>query len=130
VLRSPGSDAADAVARTLFLWTLVILMPLTSLRMICVDHSVRAAGRAAVFSPTECDEMCPRDGAPLPENDRPENECLLVAGGCSAVTTFLVALPAPALAIAPPLPTIYADVRPPLTYLGPVVRPFSPPPER
>jgi hypothetical protein len=117
------------VARTFFLWTLVILVPLTNLRMICVDHAAGSAGRVAVSSPTECDEMCPRDGAPLPENDRPENGCLLVAGGCSAVATFLVALPAPALALAAPPSTIYAVVRPTLTYLWPPARPFSPPPE-
>ena len=117
------------MVRTLFLWMLVILVPVTNLRMICVDHAAGTDGRASASLPTECDEMCPRDDAPRPDNDRSENGCLLVAGGCSALATFLMAVPAPALALAAPLSTIYADVRPTLTYLGPADRPFAPPPE-
>lgn len=108
---------------------LVLLVPLTNLRMICVDHSAGAAHRTAVSSPAGCDDLCPRDGAPVPDTDLPDTECLLVAGGCSALATFLVALPASAPAIAAPRPTRYADVRPALTDLRPAARPFSPPPE-
>ena len=78
--------------KTLFLWALLVVIPLTNVRMICIDHPRGKAGMPGVSEPADCSEVCPRDAAPRPA---PETGCVLVAGGCSAVTAFVVALPAP-----------------------------------
>lgn len=109
--------------RRLLLWTLLAIVPLTNVRMICFDH---AGGAGASVSPSggECDGMCPRE-----QPSEPEGGCLLVAGGCSAMMAFVVAVPPPAVALAAPASSLVSAVEPRDLYLPPVLGTFSPPPE-
>ena len=115
------------MAKTLVICALAVLVPLTNLRMICVDHAGPARASATVTANGACDEMCPRT-PPAPTSAK--TGCVLVAGGCSVVTAFVVALPAPSSApLASPQATIVSFVSVPDLYHPPVRAPFSPPPE-
>jgi hypothetical protein len=111
------------VTRHLLIWTLLALVPLANVRMICFDHDGVSAARSLPAG-ADCDDTCPRE---KPADQ--ETGCLLVAGGCSAVMAFVVALSSPTTVFAPPLATSHRvpDTRD--LYTAPVLRTFSPPPE-
>jgi hypothetical protein len=113
------------VLKTLLLWSLVALVPLTNIRMVCVDHS----GTRASAQRPDCGELCPRDagGRAAPQ----ETSCVLVAGWCSAVTAVAVALPAPGIFPLGGAPATLAALPPDVpVHSAPAVRPVSPPPKR
>jgi hypothetical protein len=112
------------VSKTIVLWTLVTLLALSNLRMICVDHAIGGPASAAVSLGADCTDMCPREPAP-----RPKTGCVLVPGGCSAVSAFVVALPPPSVVLAPPPSRLVATTVGPDLYTAPAPALFSPPPE-
>lgn len=115
--------------RKVLLWSLLALVPFGNLRMICFEHADRA-GVVRVEAPEDpdCSDFCRRDQAPPPDT-RSESGCMLVAGGCSLLTTLVVALAAPAPA--PDALVAGLVVEPALQqfYRPPVLDLFSPPPQ-
>jgi hypothetical protein len=111
------------VQRTFLLLVLVVLVPAMNLRMICVDH---AGAASAASAEADCTDLCPRQGrAPEPSSER----CLLVPGGCSAVSALLVALPVPSpAALAAPAATFVTASREADLYVAPCPSRLNPPP--
>lgn len=109
------------MARTLILWALIALVPAINVRMICFEHPVETSAAS------ECDDQCPRK---KPASDDDTTGCVLVAGGCSALTAFVAGLPAPsAVALARPSVHIVDPPAAPDLYLPPLASPLSPPPK-
>lgn len=116
-----------AVARLIVTWAFVVVVPLLNLRLVCVDH-LPSGGRRASVSPATCDELCPRDAAPGREATS-ETGCVLVAGGCSAGASVVIALPAaPVRGVPRPVAAAMAAMA--LSpYHAPALTPVSPPPK-
>jgi hypothetical protein len=101
---------------------LIVLVPASNLRMICVDHAVGSAEVSA-----GCADLCPRE---QPQPDEDGTGCVLVAGGCSAISAFIVGLPTPSsAALAAPPANPLAPVREADLYRPPSSPPMSPPPK-
>ena len=118
-----GAATEPSVQRTFLLWSLVLLVPVINLRMICVDHAVDAV---AASGEADCAELCLREGPP---RDTSSAGCVLVAGGCSAVSALLVALPVPStVTLAAPAVTFLTAGSDADLYLPPSPSRLSPPP--
>jgi len=118
------------VRKIVLLWALLLLVPFTSLRMVCVELAGQRPASRASTSPPECDDLCPRDAAPQ-RNESSEDSpgCLLVAGGCSAVAALVVALPSPPVPLPAPAATLIRMSADRELYAGPVPALAGPPPK-
>jgi hypothetical protein len=115
-----GVESLAIVVKTSFIGALVLLVALANVRMVCFDHSrLRRA-------PASCDEICPRT---QPAASDAQQHCVLVAGGCSVISAFVVALPVPLVRVTALAATLLGVAAEPGFYRSMVPPPASPPPE-
>ena len=85
-----ASSRPGHVIHKLLVCALLTIVPVTGLRMICVDPPVEA--KAAVSQPPQtgqdCEETCPRK--PAKRSSGPT--CMLLADGCTVVLIAVVAV--------------------------------------
>lgn len=111
----------------LFIWALLAMVPMTGLRMVCVDQpSGVAAPEAKASAAAECDETCalPRKA---PRTSLPA--CMLLAESCSLILVGTVAI----LPAQPAVRTLPESVRfeypGRLSYMAPDLSHQGPPPK-
>jgi hypothetical protein len=110
----------------IFVWALLSIVPLTGLKMICVEApSIATTAEIYDAASDECGEMCPRK----PVHKRPEPTCVVVAGGCSIELLGVVAV----LPSGPPASfvrqTASLILAPPPAHNAPTLSQPSPPPK-
>jgi hypothetical protein len=131
---------------TLLVWALVVLAPLSGVRMICLDPDSLDAGReraaAAVLAAEEahCQQTCAlhaRHGQAQPPAPAaqpapaPRPSCFFVADTtCElAMSTGIAVVPQPASLVIARIATPIEPTLSPATYLAPVLSPPGPPPK-
>ena len=110
----------------LLVCALLAIVPVTGLRMICVDRPVEAADDETRPSDgADCDDTCARK----PAKRSPAPTCTLLADGCSVVLIAVVAVVpvhAPVVVRAQPSPF---ESRSQESYLPPSLAHLAPPPK-
>jgi hypothetical protein len=110
--------------------TLMVVIPFTSLRVICVgNRAVAVAGTSQAHTQAaetgDCDDIClrPRKPAPKPDCLVLTGPCLLLLAGIISVTTADQPLPSPQSVTTPLLFPAHES------YATPSLAPLSPPPK-
>jgi hypothetical protein len=112
------------VPHQLLIWTLLIVAPMTGVRVVCIDPPSAASATAHLDQSADCDEMCARPQKPA----RDGVYCALTADSCSLMLAATVAvIPTHSFVTLCPEPTpfesSFADL-----YLAPELARQSPPP--
>ena len=111
----------------LLVCALLAIVPVTGLRMICVDPPVQATDDAmrAGDGGQDCDETCTR----RPAKRSPGPTCMLLADGCSVVLIAVVAVvPAHAPVVVRTQPSPF-EFHCQQSYLPPSLAHHAPPPK-
>lgn len=114
--------------RKLLICSLLAFMPLTGVRVVCVEGSGGARTASAVDGGDPCDEFCPRRTSPAEGVPASNVDCMLLADGVLLLVFSGTAL-VPVLPGVPfePLSVALVQERQDF-YLAPVLAHYSPPP--
>jgi hypothetical protein len=111
--------------RSLLTWLLLVIVPLSGIRMVCIDRPLMAPSTAA----GDCDQFCLRANAPEREVGTTDVDCVLFAQ-CSLLVgvSSVAVLPVQssiAFELGPHSDTIEVTHR----YLAPILSHRTPPPK-
>ena len=116
--------------RTLLVWLLLGLAPVTGVRLVCIERPPSRPVDTAVESAQHCDAFCPR---PAASDDRVQSnladmECLFVADGTLLMVVAGIAILPSAPAVPAELRSAAIPVESHIGYLGPLFGPQTRPP--
>ena len=116
------------MARRILIWAVLLITPLTGVRIVCIDAPADLTTSAPrVSASQDCDEWCARP--PKPQPKRGNVSCALNADTCNQLLAATVAVvPAYSSPSVQLVPTTVASVDGP-QYAAPVILPDSPPPK-
>jgi hypothetical protein len=117
--------------RRLVLGTLIVIMPFSGMRVICVDSPEEATTSSAPSREvSECERLCPlHQPSDTPSSTKTDQGCALSADGCSLIAFASIAAFQPQEPPQVPLVVLAVYAESPRFCLEPELAPVGPPPK-
>lgn len=125
-LSSVANPHTPLIMYKLLVWSLLAFVPLTGVRMVCLDRAATATSRP--YQGADCDQFCLRSNAPGQDVRSETLECMLIAE-CSLLAGVSSAAILPSqMSVTFDLPERKQALEVPEYYMAPLLANHTPPP--